>query len=100
VRELALEVASEIVATRDEAVKTFEPGMGFDNFGDSNVVFWVWIQAKDRLSSFNLKSELIIRLHQRFQQENITINYPVRVTYLKWPDDATEEIMKNVKKQA
>lgn len=100
VRELALEVASEIVASRDEAVKTFEPGMGFDNFGDSNVVFWVWIQAKDRLSSFNLKSELIIRLHQRFQQENITINYPVRVTYLKWPDDAMDEIKKNVGKKA
>jgi len=100
VRELALEVANEIIQSRDEAVKTFEPGVGFDNFGDSNVVFWVWIQAKDRLSSFNLKSELIIRLHERFQQENININYPVRVTYLKWPDDAAPEILNSLKKQA
>jgi len=100
VRELALEVASEIVESRDEAVKTFEPAFGFDNFGDSNVVFWIWMQAKDRLSSFNLKSELIIRLHERFQQEKITINYPVRVTYLKWPEETKPGIVTNMEKQA
>jgi hypothetical protein len=35
--------------------------------------------SQDRLSSFNLKSELIVRLHERFNKENITINYPVRM---------------------
>jgi small-conductance mechanosensitive channel len=84
VKEIALEVATDVVKQRDEAVKTFEPSVAFDNFGDSNVVFWVWVQARDRLSSFNLKSELIIRLQERFQKENITINYPVRMNYLKW----------------
>ncbi len=84
VKEVALEVAYEIAESLDEAVKNFEPGVGFDNFGDSNIVFWVWMQAKDRLSSFNLKSELIARLHDRFRKENITINYPVRMNYLRW----------------
>lgn len=77
VREVALEVANEIIEHMYEAVKTFEPWVVFDNFGESNIMFWVWMQAKDRLSSFNLKSELILRLHERFQKENITINYPV-----------------------
>lgn len=88
VKRIALETAAEIVERMDEAVKTFEPWVGFDNFGDSNIMFGVSIQAKDRLSSFNLKSELIMRLHERFRKENIAINYPVRVNYLKWQSDA------------
>jgi hypothetical protein len=35
------EVANEVIEQRDEAVKTFEPWVGFDNFGDSNITFWV-----------------------------------------------------------
>ena len=50
-----------------------------DAFGDSNINFWVWLYATDRLGSFRVKSELIKRLHARFAQEGITINYPVRL---------------------
>jgi len=78
VQTVALDVAREVVEELDEAVKDFEPWFGFEQFGDSNIDFWVWIQAKDRLASFRLKSELIRRLHARFEQEGITINYPVR----------------------
>jgi small-conductance mechanosensitive channel len=97
VKELALEVANQIVESMDEAVKTFEPLVAFDNFGDSNVGFWVWMQAKDRLSAFNLKHGLIVRLHERFKLENITINYPVRTTYLKWPGGIIPEFPRNNK---
>jgi small-conductance mechanosensitive channel len=86
VKDIVTEVANEI-NQMDEAVKNFEPWIAFDNFGESNIVFWVWMQAKDRLASFRLKSELIMRLHQRFKQEGITINYPVRMNYLKLPPD-------------
>jgi len=84
VKQIALEGANDVVQNRDEAVKTFEPWVGCDNFGDSNISFGIFVQAKDRLSSFNLKNELIMSLHERFRKENITINYPVRMTYLKW----------------
>jgi small-conductance mechanosensitive channel len=92
VKELVTEVANEVIEQRDEAVKTFEPWVGFDNFGDSNITFWVWVQARDRLSSFNLKSELIMQLQERFKKENITINYPVRMTYLKWAPGVPPDI--------
>jgi small-conductance mechanosensitive channel len=78
VQTVAMEVAREVIGELDEAIKDFEPWFGFEQFGDSNIDFWVWIQAKDRLASFRLKSELIRRLHARFEQEGITINYPVR----------------------
>ena len=99
VKKGALEVANETVEQMDEAVKTFEPMVAFDNFDESNIVFWVWIQAKDRLSSFFLKSGLIMRLQERFKAENIRINYPVRQTYINWPQGASPNNM-NLKKQA
>lgn len=78
VQTVAMDVAREVIEDLDEAKKDFKPWFGFEQFGDSNIDFWVWIQAQDRVASFRLKSELIRRLHARFEQEGITINYPVR----------------------
>ncbi|MCH8864206.1 MAG: mechanosensitive ion channel family protein [Chloroflexi bacterium] len=79
VEEVSLAVAREVIEELPEAVKTREPWFGFDEFGDSNINFWVWLYARDRISSFRVKSELIKRLHARFVREGITINYPVRM---------------------
>ncbi|MFC1898963.1 mechanosensitive ion channel family protein [Chloroflexota bacterium] len=79
VEEVAIEVAREIIEELPEAVKTREPWFAFDEFGDSNINFWVWLYATDRIGSFRVKSELIKRLHARFAREKITINYPVRL---------------------
>ncbi|MFC2072843.1 mechanosensitive ion channel family protein [Chloroflexota bacterium] len=88
VQDLALEVARGLVEELDEAVKTFQPVFRYEEFGDSNINFWVWLQATDRMGSFLVKSEFIKRLKARFDQEGITINYPVRTTYLQWQDAA------------
>lgn len=85
VENVALTVAKEVIEELDEAVKTFEPWFAYEEFGESNINFWLWLQAKDRMGSFRVKSELIKRLKARFDQEGITINYPVRTTYLQWP---------------
>jgi small-conductance mechanosensitive channel len=61
VKKVAIEVANEVIQQRDEAVKTFDPVVAFDSFGDSNVVVYIWIKAKDRLSGFYLKDALMIR---------------------------------------
>ena len=88
VEDVALSVAREVIEELDEAVKTFEPWFRYEEFGESNINFWIWLQATDRMASFRLKSELIKRLHARFDQEGITINYPVRTTYLQWANGA------------
>ena len=77
VNEVALEVAQETIAANPQAEKD-EPWFGFERFGDSNIDFWVFLQAKDRVGSFIVTNDLIKRLHARFQQEGIEINYPVR----------------------
>jgi len=83
VRKLAMEVATDLARTSCDAVKSFEIRVCFDEFGESNVIFWVFMQAIDRLASLRLKSELIIRLQTRFRQEGIRINYPLRLTHPK-----------------
>ncbi len=78
VERVVLEVAEAVVKDSPYAVTDNEPFFGFSEFGDSNIDFWVFVQAYDRTGSFILKSELIKRIHARFVEEGIEINYPVR----------------------
>lgn len=78
VEEIVTEIAKDLVNSSPYAIADVDPFIGFSNFGDSNIDFFVFIQAKDRTESFILKSELIKRIHERFGEEKIEINYPVR----------------------
>jgi small-conductance mechanosensitive channel len=79
VEKIARQVAREIIDELDEADKDFEPWFAYEEFGDSNINFWIWLQAKDRLASFKVKSEIIKRLKAALDKEGITINYPARL---------------------
>ena len=78
VERVSLEVANGVRDDLEEAIDDFEPLVRFSDFGESNIDFNVIMQATDRLGSFVVKHELIKRLHSRFVQEGIEINYPVR----------------------
>ena len=77
VESVVKEEAQELVTESEHAVDG-EPWFGFDEFGDSNISFWVFVQAKDRLGSFYLTSDLVKVIHSRLTAEGIEINYPVR----------------------
>ncbi len=79
VEKVALEVAREVIADLPEAATTDDAFFAFDEVGDWNINFWIWLYARDRVASFRVKSELIKRLHARFNREGIVINYPVRL---------------------
>ena len=70
--------ASQTLVNESEYAVDGEPWFGFDEFGDSNISFWVFVQAKDRLGSFYLTSDLVKVIHSRLTAEGIEINYPVR----------------------
>jgi small-conductance mechanosensitive channel len=97
VEEISRAVAKEIVEELDEADKSFEPWFAFDEFGDSNINFWIWVRAKDRLSSFKVKSELIKRLKARLDDAGIVINYPARL--LTFEKDQKMSIILSEKEQ-
>ena len=75
----------DVVVDSEYAVTDSEPMVGFNAFGDSNIDFWVFAQAVDRIGSYYLESQLIKEIHKRFKAADIVINYPVR--HLVWDDD-------------
>ncbi len=86
VEAVSMDVMNRLLDTSPHGVKEYGAYFGFDTFGESNVDFWLFVQAKDRLASFELRSALINELHHRFDEEGIVINYPVRA--LQFPNDS------------
>ena len=77
-------VMNLVLTEHPGAVRTYGSYFGYDTFGESNIDFWLFMQAQDRLSSFEVRSELVKQLHARLNAEGIKINYPVRT--LQFPD--------------
>ena len=78
VENLVMQVAQQIIDQSPDAVKENPPYFGFSEFGDSNIDFWVFLQARDRWGTFTVTNDLIKRIHARFKEEDIEINYPMR----------------------
>ena len=89
VERVCREVMDELLDTDPNAVKEYGGWFGFESFGDSNVNFWLFVQARNRLASFEVQSALMKTLHQRLREEGIVINYPVRT--LQFPDGLNPE---------
>ncbi|MEC8890388.1 MAG: mechanosensitive ion channel family protein [Chloroflexota bacterium] len=92
VEKFAIEEAKAAINASDRAIKDVEPFFGFSNFGDSNIDFFVFVQAADRSGTFTLKSEIIKRIHERFNVEGIEINYPVRKIVYSEPVNPDQEV--------
>ncbi len=78
VQNILMDSAEKLVVESEHAVTETDPRSGFSQFGDSNIDFWVFMQATDRAGSFQLKSELIKLIHEKFNAAGIVINYPIR----------------------
>ncbi len=83
------EVMDKVLRGHPGAVPEYGGYFGYDTFGENNIDFWLFVQAKDRLASFEVRSELVKELHARLTNEGITINYPVRTLHL--PDGWTSQ---------
>ena len=78
VETLVMQVAQQVIDESPDAMKENPPFFGFSEFGDSNIDFWVFLQARDRWGTFVVTNNLIKRIHARFKEEGIEINYPMR----------------------
>ncbi len=65
----------------DGAVKNFEPGFRFKEFGDSNINFTTILRIDDPLKRFAVRNEFIKALKERFDKEKIEISWPIRKIY-------------------
>lgn len=89
VESVVRDAAQTLVDNSEHAVKGDAPWFGFEEFGDSNITFWVFVQATDRLGSFFLTSDLVKTVHSRLTEEGIEINYPVRKLVYPSPNGAS-----------
>ncbi|MDG1990613.1 MAG: mechanosensitive ion channel family protein [Dehalococcoidia bacterium] len=78
VEEICIDELQKIIVEIDNAVPDRPPLFLFTEFGDSNINFLVKIRANNRRSVGSLKHIVIKRIHQRLNDEGITINYPAR----------------------
>ena len=78
VERVCQEEMNRLLDADDRAVKEYGAYFAYESFDDSNVMFYLFIQARDRIASFEVQSELIRMVHERFREEGIVINYPMR----------------------
>ncbi len=78
VEQVCREEMDTLLDTDPRAVKEYGAYFAYESFDDSNITFYLFIQARDRLASFEVQSELIRMVQQRFREEGIVINYPMR----------------------
>jgi len=81
VEKVTLEVAKSIQQTADGAVKGFEPGFRFNEFGDSNINFNAILRIEEPMKRFVVRNEFIKALKERFDKEKIEISWPIRKIY-------------------
>ncbi len=78
VEQVSIEIAKAAIEESENGNKEFEPLFRFYEFGDSNINFRIIFQGADRPAMIAIQHEIIMRLHARFNEEGIEINYPVR----------------------
>ena len=78
VKAVSLDVMERLRQEHPDAHQESEPIFRYEEFGDSNINFYMVMRANNRLAGFEVRSELINQLHSRLAAEGITINYPVR----------------------
>ena len=88
VEQVSLEVAREVIEEAEQANKDFEPIFRYSEFADSNINFRIIFQGVDRAGMIAIKHEIIMRLHARFNEEGIEINYPVRKLTTSLPESS------------
>ncbi|WP_114777700.1 mechanosensitive ion channel family protein [Botryobacter ruber] len=73
-------IVKEALEDVKNRIKTREVEVMYDEFGDSSIVFKArfWITYKRQVDYVGAKSDAIIRIKKAFDQNNITIPFPIR----------------------
>ena len=81
VEEVTVDVARKIQKTVPGAVKSFEPFIRYNTFGDSNINFSVILRVEKFVDKYLVTHEFIKALKERYNKEGIEISWPVRKIY-------------------
>ncbi len=82
VERVALDVAKEVSAEFAGSGSLAEPVLRYQTFGESSVDFSLRIQVANFQRQYQVRHEFIKQLHKRFQEEDITIPFPIRTLHV------------------
>ncbi|MCS7184369.1 MAG: mechanosensitive ion channel family protein [bacterium] len=81
VENVTVGLAKELLS--DFGILDFEPFLRFHTLGDYAINFTVFLKSRDYTEQFLLKHEFIKRLLKKYNEEGISIPYPIRTIYYK-----------------
>lgn len=77
VEKTTLEVATDLQKNGEGTLPDYKPSMRYQEFGDSNITFDVYLRAENKLKRTLVEHQFIKALKKRFDQEGIEISWPV-----------------------
>ena len=82
-------VLVEAAMNHPEVVKTPEPFVFFNDFGDSQLTFSLQFHSRSVFKIEFVKSDLRFAIDKAFRENGITIPFPQRVFHISREDDLT-----------
>ena len=83
VERVTVEVAREVLQATPGAIHDYEPSIWYENFGDSNINFWVVMRSDGYLSSWTVKHAFVKAVFARYDEEGIEISFPARNVFMR-----------------
>ena len=83
VERVTVEVARQVLQETPGAVRDYEPSVWYENFGDSNINFWVVMRSDGYLSSWSVKHAFVKAIARRYEEEGIEISFPARNVFIR-----------------
>jgi len=83
VERVTVDVARQILTEVDGGDENWEPFVRYHTFDDSSINFTVYLRCKEFFEKFLLQHEFIKRLKKRYDQEGISIPFPIRTVIMK-----------------
>jgi small-conductance mechanosensitive channel len=87
VERVTIEVARDVMQTVKGGLPDFEPSVRFNTLGDYSIRLSANMQAQEIGDQYLIRHEFIKRLRRRYQQEGITIPYPVQTVHVREPHE-------------
>jgi small-conductance mechanosensitive channel len=84
--KIALEVAQKMQKRKKFGMEDYTPVVRFYEFADSNINFKLIMQAKNRLSHYEMMHESMKALKASFDKAKITISFPMRTVEFNQPE--------------
>jgi small-conductance mechanosensitive channel len=83
VEKVTVEVAREVIKKLSGGDESIDPYIRYNEFDDFSINFTVFLSVKEFVEQYRLKHEFIKRLHERYDEEDIVIPFPVRTVYME-----------------